>query len=108
MKQKRHNNKRQNTLATRNKRTAPSAVYKRIKRATKDSQKSNYDNQTDNKDNNRNIDMSIGLGKEEKLKTKTMGQKEEKPTSSKRISHNDVIAITYILPASPPLQSRSI
>ena len=105
MKQKRHNNKRQNTLTTRNKRTAPSAVYKRIKRATKDSQKSNYDNQTDNKDNNRNIDMSIGLGKEEKLKTKTMGQKEEKPTSSKE----SVTTTSSPLPASsasPPLQSE--
>jgi hypothetical protein len=105
MKQKRHNNKRQNTLTTRNKRTAPSAAYKRIKRATKDSQKSKYNNQTDNKDNNRNIDMSIGLGEEKKLKTKTMDQKEEKPTSSKE----SVTTTSSPLPASsalPPLQSE--
>ncbi len=41
--------------------------YKRIKRATKE--------------NNRNIDMSMGLGEEKKLKGKT-DQKEEKPSSS--------------------------
>ena len=40
----------------------------RSSQATKDYQKSNYDNQTDNKDNNRNIDMSIGLGRREKIK----------------------------------------
>lgn len=77
MKQKRHDDKRQNALNTRNKRTAPSSAYKRIKRATKDSQKRNLDNQTDNKDDNRK--MSIGLGKERK----TMDQKAEKPISLK-------------------------
>jgi hypothetical protein len=77
MKQKRHDDKRQNALNTRNKRTAPSSAYKRIKRATKDSQKRNLDNQTDNKDDNKK--MSMGLGKERKLKTKTMDQKAEKP-----------------------------
>ena len=82
MKQKKHNDKRRNISNTRNKRTASSAAYKRIKRATKDYQKSNYDNQTDNKDNNRNIDMSMGLGEEKKLKSKTVDQKEEKPSSS--------------------------
>jgi hypothetical protein len=81
MKQKRHDDKRQNALNTRNKRTAPSSAYKRIKRATKDSQKRNLDNQTDNKEDNRK--MNIGLGKERKLKTKTMYQKAEKPISLK-------------------------
>ena len=81
MKQKKFNDKRRNISNTRNKRTASSAAYKRIKRATKDHQKSNYDNQTDNKENNRNIDMSMGLGEEKKLKGKT-DQKEEKPSSS--------------------------
>ena len=83
MSQKRHNDKsRRNTITTRNKRTAPSATYKPIKPATRDHQNSNYDNQTDNKDNNRNIDVSIGLGGEKKTKTKAMDQKEEKPFSS--------------------------
>ena len=42
-----------------NKRTATSAVYKPLRPGTKDYQKNN---QTDNKKNNRNIDMSMGLG----------------------------------------------
>ena len=83
MKQKKHNDKRRNTINMRNKRTALLLLISRIKPATKDYQKSNYDNQTDNKDNNRNIDMSMGLGEEKKIKTKTMDQKEEKPSSPK-------------------------
>ncbi|MGN6631672.1 MAG: hypothetical protein ACTHKP_05465, partial [Nitrososphaeraceae archaeon] len=84
MKQKRHDDKRQNALNTRNKRTAPSSAYKRIKRATKDSLKRNLDNQTDNKGDSRN--MSVGLGKEKKLKSKTMDQKAEKPISLKTVT----------------------
>jgi hypothetical protein len=81
MKQKKHNDKRRNTDYIKNNQTAPSAVYKRIKRSTKDYQKSNYDNQTNNKDDNRVTDMSMGLGEEKKSKTKTVDQKEEKPSS---------------------------
>ena len=81
MKQKKHNDKRRNIDHIKNNQTAPSAVYKRIKRSTKDYQKSNYDNQTNNKDNNRVTDMSMGLGEEKKSKTKTVDQKEEKPSS---------------------------
>ncbi len=105
MKQKRHNNKKRNTLTTRNKRTAPSATYKPIKPVTKDYQKNNYDNQTDNKDNNRNIDMSIGLGEEKKLKTKTMDQKEEKASSPREVT----TTASSPIPTStslPPLQSE--
>jgi hypothetical protein len=94
MKQKKHNDKRLDINNMKNKRTASSAAYKRIKRATKDYQKSNYDNQTDNKDNNRNIDMSMGLGEEKKLKGKT-DRKEEKPSSSPE-------AITTPSPPPPP------
>ena len=81
MKQKKHNDKTRNINNTRNKRTAHSAVYKRIKRYTKGHQKSNYDNQTNNKDSNRVTDMSMGLGEEKKSKTKTVDQKDEKPSS---------------------------
>ncbi len=81
MKQKKHNDKRRNINNTRNKRTASSAAYKRIKRDTKGHQKSNYDNQTNNKDSNRVTDMSMGLGEEKKSKTKTVDQKDEKPSS---------------------------
>jgi hypothetical protein len=96
MKQKRLKDKRQNTINMKNKRTASSATYKPIKPATRDRQNSNYDNQTDNKDNNRNIDMSIGL-EEDKKKTKIMDQKEEKPLSPKE-------AVT---PSSQPLPTSS-
>lgn len=99
MKQKRHDDKRQNALNTRNKRTAPSSAYKRIKRATKDSQKRNLDNQTDNKGDNRN--MSIGLGKEKKLKSKTMDQKAEKPISLNKITTTSS-SLTASSKSSPP------
>ena len=99
MKQKRHDDKRQNALNTRNKRTAPSSAYKRIKRATKDSQKRNLDNQTDNKGDNRN--MSIGLGKEKKLKSKMMDQKAEKPISLKTVTTTSS-SLTASSKSSPP------
>ena len=101
MKQKRHDDKRQNALNTRNKRTVPSSAYKRIKRATKDSQKRNLDNQTDNKGDNRN--MSIGLGKEKKLKSKTMDQKAEKPISLKTVTttSSSLTASSKSSPLSP-------
>ena len=103
MSQKRHNDKRRrNTDNRRNKRTASSATYKPIKPATRDHQNSNYDNQTDNKDNNRNIDVSIGLGGEKKTKTKAMDQKEEKPLSS-----NEAVASSPSpTSSSPTLQSE--
>ena len=99
MKQKRHDDKRQNALNTRNKRTAPSSAYKRIKRATKDSQKRNLDNQTDNKGDNRN--MSIGRGKEKKLKSKMMDQKAEKPISLKTVTTTSS-SLTASSKSSPP------
>jgi hypothetical protein len=104
MKQKRLKDKKRNTLTTRNRRTAPSATYKPIKPVTKDYQKNNYDNQTENKDNNRNIDMSIGLAEEKKLKTKMMDQKEEK-ASSREVT----TTASSPIPTStslPPLQSE--
>jgi hypothetical protein len=85
MKQKKHNDKRRNINNVRNKRTAYVA-YKRINRATKDYQKSNYDNQTDNKDNNVNIDMSMGLGEKKKIKSEPVDQKDEKPSSPEAIT----------------------
>ena len=96
MKQRRLNDKRRNAINMRNKRTAPSVAYKPIKPVIKDHQNSNYNNQTDNKDNNRNIDMSIGLREEKKLKNKTMDQKEEKPSSPKEAVTSSSV-ITYIL-----------
>ena len=84
MKQKKYNNKRRNAINMKNKRIASSAAYKPIKPASNDYQKNNYDTQTDNKENNRNIDMSMGLEEDKKkLKTKPMDQKEEKPSSPK-------------------------
>ena len=51
------------------------------------SKKSNYDNQTDNKENNGNIDMSMGLGKENnKSKTKTMDQRKDAATTTATIA----------------------
>ena len=85
MKQKKHNDKRRNINNIRNKRTA-SVAYKRIKRATKDHQKRKHDNQTDNKDNNVNIDMSMGLGEKKKIKSEPVDQKEEKPSSQEAIT----------------------
>ena len=81
MRQKKHNDKRRNIDYIKNNQPTPSAAYKRIKRSTKGYQISNYDNQTNNKDNNRDTDMSMGLGEEKKSKTKTVDQKEEKPSS---------------------------
>ena len=104
MKQKRHGDKRQNALNTRNKRTASSSAYKRIIRATKDSQKRNLDNQTDNKDDNRK--MSIGLGKEKKLKTKTMDQKAEKPISLKEAVTTTSSSLTASSKSTPSPQSE--
>jgi hypothetical protein len=85
MKQKKkHNDKRQNTINMKNKHTATStATYKPMIPGTNDYQKNNYYIQTDNKKNNRNTDMSMGLEDKKKLKTKTMDQKEEKPSSPK-------------------------
>jgi hypothetical protein len=60
--------------------------YERIKRGPKDYQKSNHDNQTDNKDNNRNIDMSKRSGEEKKLKAKNLDQKEKPSSSPKAIA----------------------
>ena len=103
MSQKRHNDKRQrNTDNRRNKRTASSATYKPIKPTAKAYPKNNYDNQTDNKDNSRNIDMSIGLGGEKKTKTKAMDQKEEKPSSS----NEPVASSPSTTSSSPTLQSE--
>ena len=96
MKQKRLKDKRQNTINMKNKRTASSATYKPIKPATRDYQNSNYDNQIDNKDNNRNIDMSIGL-EEDKKKTKIMDQKGREAIVTKRSSHTIIAAISYII-----------
>ena len=67
----------------RNKRTAYSTAYETMKPGTTDHHKGNYDDQTDNKKNNRNTDMSMGFEDKRKLKTKTMDQKEEKPSSPK-------------------------
>ena len=98
MKQKKHNDKRRNINNMRNKRTA-SVAYKRINRATKDYQKSNYDNQTDNKDNNVNIDMSMGLGEKKKIKSEPVDQKDEKPSSPEAIT-----TPSPPLPTPPTLQ----
>ncbi len=70
MKQKKYNDKKLNTINLKNKRTASSTAYKPLKPGTKDYQKSNYDNQTDNKENNRNTDMSMGLGEDKKKRLK--------------------------------------
>ena len=81
-----------------NKRIASSsAAYKPIKPVSNNYQKNNYDTQTDNKKNNRNIDMSMGLEEgKKKLKTKTMDQKQETPSLPKE-------AVT----SSPTLQTSS-
>ena len=95
MKQKKHNNKRRNTINMRNKRIALLLLISQSSR-TKDYQKSNYDNQTDNKDNNGNIDMSMGLGEEKKkLKTKTSGSKGREAIITKRSSNNNIIITIY-------------
>jgi hypothetical protein len=66
-----------------NKRTV-SSDYKPIQPPTNDYRKGNYDNQTDNKENHRNINMSMGLGKEKKSKASTKDQNEEKPSLPKK------------------------
>src|SRR5215467_7482218 len=81
MKQKRLKDERRNTINLKNKRTATSAAYKPIKSTTKHYQKNNYDDQTDNKEINRNIDTSMGL--EDEKRTRTMDQKQENSSSSK-------------------------
>ena len=106
MKQKRlKNKKRANTINMTNKQTATSAAYKPIKSDTKDYQKSNYDNQTDNKENNGNIDMSMGLGKENnKSKTKTMDQRKDKSSLPKEAATTTATTATTSSPL-PPAQS---
>ena len=94
MKQKKYNDKKLNTINLKNKRTASSTAYKPLKPGTKDYQKSNYDNQTDNKENNRNTDMSMGLGEDKKKKTKTMDQKGREAIFTKRSSPNNILAIS--------------
>ena len=82
MKQKKYNDKRRNAINMKNKRTTSSTTtYKPMKPGTNDYQKNNYDTQTDNKKNNRNIDMSMGFEDKKKLKTKTMDQKQDKSSS---------------------------
>jgi hypothetical protein len=83
MKQKRLRDKRKNAINMGNKRTAYSTAYEIMKPGATDHQKGNYDDQTDNKKNNRNTDMSMGFENKKKLKTKPMDQKEEKPSSPK-------------------------
>ena len=92
---KRPKYKRRETTNLSYKLKAHSSAYKPMTPSTRDYQKSNYDNQTDNKENNRNIDMSIGLGEEKKSRPKTKDQNEEKPSSPKE----DVTS-------SQPLQSE--
>ncbi len=98
MKSKRLKDKRRNTINLKNKRTATSAAYKPIKSTTKHYQNSNYDDQTDNKEINRNIDMSMGL--EDKKRTRTMDQKQENSSSSKEAVNSS----SPILPTSPSLR----
>lgn len=108
MKRKRPKNKKgTNTINMRNKQTATSAAYKPIKSYTKDYQKSNYDNQTDNKENNGNIDMSMGLGEEEnnKSKTKTMDQRKDKSSLPKEAARTTATTATTSSPL-PPAQSE--
>jgi hypothetical protein len=107
MKQKKHTDKRKNiNNIGRNKQTASSAAYKQIKQVTKDYQKSNSDNQTDNKDSNRNRDMSMGLGDDKKLKPKTVDQKEEKLHSSP--SEAVTTPSSSPLRATPTLQPEEV
>jgi hypothetical protein len=80
------------------KQTATSASYESTKSYTKDYQKSNYDNQTDNKENNSNMDMSMGLGEgENNKKTKTTDQRKDEPTLPKE-------TVTKAATTSLPLQ----
>jgi hypothetical protein len=58
--------RKRNTIDINNKRTVLSD-YKPIKSTTKHYQKSSYDDQIDNKENLRDIDMSMGLEKREKV-----------------------------------------
>ena len=107
MKQKRPKNKKRTKTINNmmNKQTATSTTYKHIKPDTKDYRKSNYDNQTENKENNDNIEISIGLEEDKnKLKTKTMDQKKEESLSLPK-----EVATTITTPISsslPPAQSE--
>jgi hypothetical protein len=86
MKQKKkHNGKRQNTIKTKNNRTAFSATatYKPGIPGSNDYQKNNYLIQTDIKKNHRITDMSMGLEDKKELKTKTTNQKEDKSSLPK-------------------------
>ena len=76
MKQKKRNDKRRNINNLKNRQTA-STAYKPIKQTTNDYPRSNYDNQTDNKDNNVNIHTNMGLGKKKKIKTEPIDQKDK-------------------------------
>src|SRR5215475_6358405 len=97
MKQKRLKDKRRNTINLKNKRTATSAAYNSTKSTTKDYQKND---QIDNKENNGNIDMSMGLEEDKKkLKSKTMDRKQEKLSSS-----NEAVTSSPTLPTSSSLQ----
>jgi hypothetical protein len=98
MKQKRLKDERRNTINLKNKRTATSAAYKPIKSTTKHYQKNNYDDQTDNKEINRNIDTSMGL--EDEKRTRTMDQKQENSSSSSK----EAVKSLSTLSASPSLR----
>ena len=104
MKQKKYSNKKRNTISLKNKRTATSAAYKSIKPASNDYQ-NNYYTQTDNKEDNRNTDMSMGLAEggedKKKLKTKTMDQKQDKSSSPKKAA-----TTTTTSSPLPPAQSE--
>jgi hypothetical protein len=86
-----------------NRRNKPSpsyATYKRTKTGPKDYQNSNHDNQTDNKDINGDIEMSMGLGEEgeNKSKTKTMDQRKDKSSMPKEAASTTA---TISSPLSP-------
>ena len=83
--------RKRNTIDIKNKRTI-SSDYKPIKSTTKHYQKSSYDDQTDNKQNLRDIDMSMGLGKEKKPKARTKDQNEEKQSSLKEAMTSSQLA----------------
>jgi hypothetical protein len=75
MKQKKRNDKRRNINNVKNRQTA-STAYKPIKQTTND-YPSNYDNQTNNKDSNRNIHTNMELGEKKKIKTESIDQKDK-------------------------------
>ena len=67
MKQKKRNDKRRNINNLKNRETA-STAYKPIKQTTNDYPRSNYDNQTDNKDSNSKYTYKHGTRRKEKNK----------------------------------------